>query len=300
MCIDLPNCATSFDTFVSMYADDTKFAQKIRCQQDHCNLQTSIDNLTKWSDDNRLTLNLDKCKYVCYSNKTKNVNIRQYYIKSSRIQQVESHIDLGILFDNQLTFKPHIASLLTRTKSLYGAAYRFCKEIGCMRLIQKVTSIYILPIIEYASLVWDQHRIGINSDLENVLHKMSRNALNLPYDVRNENYMDFNSRMNLINMLTTKERRIISSILFVLKIQRGELQSDLIQIINASQSHNTHHTRRPNLFEINQRILPSKSPMYIAMTNCNEFKHTFNVTDSIEVIKTKLKKYFLDQRTPSE
>lgn len=300
MCIDLPDCATSLNTFVLMYADDTKFAHTIKCQQDHIDLQTSIDNLSKWSEENHLTLNLDKCKYVCYGSKQNNANIRQYYLKSSRIEQVESHVDLGILFDSQLTFKPHISSLSTKTKSLYGAAYRFCKEIGCMGLLKKITTIYILPIVEYASMVWDQHRIGINSELENILHKMTRNALHLPYDVRSENYVDFESRMNKLQLLTTKERRILSSILFVLKLQRGELQSELIQIINSSNTQNTYRTRCPNLFEINQRTIPSKSPMYIAMSNCNEYKHTFDVSDSTDVIKNKLKKHFLLQRAPSE
>lgn len=129
MCYHLPNCTLHSDTFSLLYADDTKFAQTINSDLDYQQLQSSIDKLTVWSAKNRLQLNLGKTRYLWFSQNKDLTNLRQYYIGTDRIQQVEQHIDLGVLFDEQLTFIPHIEQLSSKTRSLYGAAYRFAKEI---------------------------------------------------------------------------------------------------------------------------------------------------------------------------
>lgn len=92
MCHDLPQCTQQSNTLSLLYADDTKFAQTINDLTDQQKLQTSIDNLTTWSRKNGLRLNLDKCKYVCFNRKKNITNMRQYYIGTSRIQQVEQYI----------------------------------------------------------------------------------------------------------------------------------------------------------------------------------------------------------------
>lgn len=190
MCHDLPQCALQSDTLSLLYADDTKFAQSIGDSQDQIKLQQSIDRLTKWSRENRLMLNLDKCKYVCFGRLKNNINERQYFIGTTSIQKIEQHVDLGVLFDDQLTSIPHIEVLTTKMRSLYGVAFRFAKEIGNMFLLKKITRTYIMPVLEYSSVIWDQHRIGYNNTLERVLHQMSRAALHLPFDVRHERYID--------------------------------------------------------------------------------------------------------------
>lgn len=164
--LDLPCDEDGNKCVLVLYADDTKFAQTIQSDSDSDKLQKSIDKLTSWSRINRLQLNLNKCKYVRYTKKPNTVNLRQYYIGTAVIEEVKQHTDLGVLFENELTFKPHIDQLTSKMRSLYGAAYRFAKEIGHMRILKKITT----PVLEYSSIVWDQHRIGCNVQLERVLH----------------------------------------------------------------------------------------------------------------------------------
>lgn len=245
MCHDLPACGEENETMSLLYADDTKFAQSIQSDNDSTKLQKSIDKLSLWSTTNRLQLNLNKCKYVRYTRKPNTINLRQYYIGANVIEEVKQHIDLGVLFDNELTFKPHIDQLTSKMRSLYGAGYRFAKEVGHMSILKKITRTYILPVLEFSSMVWDQHRIGCNEQLERVLHQMSRAVLNRPFVVRHPRYIDFEARISQLNLLTLTERRIIQSIIIIIKIQRGILKSQLVQSIQRAVPHNIHRTCRP-------------------------------------------------------
>ena len=54
---------------LAMYADDTKIWRKIICDEDQHILQADIDKLYKWSIDNLMHFNNDKCKVVRVTNK---------------------------------------------------------------------------------------------------------------------------------------------------------------------------------------------------------------------------------------
>lgn len=46
-----------------------------------------------------------------------------------QIQTVEEMRDLGVVFDSQLTFVPHIEDVIRRITAISGAMHRFVKEI---------------------------------------------------------------------------------------------------------------------------------------------------------------------------
>ena len=56
-------------TNLAMYADDTKIWREIICDEDQHILQADIDKLYKWSTDNLMHFNNDKCKVVRVTNK---------------------------------------------------------------------------------------------------------------------------------------------------------------------------------------------------------------------------------------
>lgn len=101
-----------------------------------------------------------RTKYICFNRKKGAINLHQYYIGTDRIQQVQEFKDLGIVFDEKLTFIPHIDDLTTKMRSLYGAAYRFAREINNFPSIVKIVQTYITPVLEYGSIIWNQDRKG--------------------------------------------------------------------------------------------------------------------------------------------
>lgn len=294
-CHDLPECVLNTGVTSLLYADDTKFSKIISTDEDRRLLQAAIDNLSKWAVTNGLTLNTAKTKHVSFGSKTSVTDEHSYfYLGAQRIERVNTIRDLGVIFDDKHTFIPHIDNLLSRTSSMYGAAYRFAKEIGSIRTVMRIIKIYVQPVIEYASIIWDQDRKGHNKKLERILHMASRASLCAPFDVRHQDYINFDTRMVKLHELTFQKRRIITSIVTTIKIIRGTLISPLIHIINQCRHVPVRNLRNPIPFDTYKiGLLSGKSPIAIALRNYNSYHHLFQEQDSIDVIRKKLREHFI-------
>lgn len=125
------------------------------------------------------------------------------------------------------------------------------------------------------------------------MHYATRTALGTPFRHDDENYVNFDERMNKLAMLTFGERRIIASIIFHITILRGDITSELVDIIKIGLHVPTYTSRSPNIFVFNRGNIIPKRPLHIAMTNINLYKDIFNFDDSTDVIRKKRKLIFL-------
>lgn len=120
-CHDLP--ATIKFAHILQYADDSKLLMEIGSDFDRTKLQIDINNLTEWCDQNGLRINGNETKFVRFYRRIANVAAGDqinYHVNVSIIEYTEKIIDLGILFDNKLTFKPHIASTIAKVNMIIG------------------------------------------------------------------------------------------------------------------------------------------------------------------------------------
>lgn len=177
---------------------------------------------------------------------------------------------------------------------LYALGNRFCKEIHVPSLILKIVSTYITPILEYASIVWDQNRIVSEGRIEKVLHYGTRMALQLPYRSDHPNYVAFDVRRRTCKVLTYRERRVINSIVVIIKISRGLLITQLSDRIVNCMRPPGRFTRHPNIFNLSLGTFATKSPIRIAMENTNDHRRIFEITDSLDVIRSKLTAHYRD------
>lgn len=81
----------------------------------------NIEKLSKWFKANRLTLNLNKTKYILshtkkHENEINNSNIN-LYIDGINIEKVSKYKYLGIIIDNKLTFRDHIDNICKKIKA---------------------------------------------------------------------------------------------------------------------------------------------------------------------------------------
>lgn len=132
------------------YADDFKLYGVVNNDTDRANLQKMIDLFVEWMTDMGLKINISKTFVITY-HKTNIKFESHYFIGMELIQRVNQLKDLGVTFDDRLTFKQHIANILLNIDRMSASAYRFCKEIGSMKLFIRIAKIYIIPITEYAS-----------------------------------------------------------------------------------------------------------------------------------------------------
>ena len=124
---DLPSCVSNY---AKLFADDTK----IYCQSDvpgaSDSLQKDLDNLDDWSDKWQLRFHPDKCSVLkcgkkksdCtyYMQSTQNDGTRQYV----PLSESKAEKDLGVLVDENLSFRNHIAQAVMKANRVVGIIRR--------------------------------------------------------------------------------------------------------------------------------------------------------------------------------
>ena len=106
---DLVQCCEFFCE-IYLFADDAKLFRHIVRDIDNCFVQSGVDSLKQWSDHWLLKLNISECKIVSFGRHVdKNY---EYNIKENNqltpLEYEESYKDLGVTFDEKLTFREHI------------------------------------------------------------------------------------------------------------------------------------------------------------------------------------------------
>ncbi len=161
--IKLPVKYTLFadDLAIFLRNDDLEFIEH--------QLQQTVNEIQKWADRTGLSFSLEKTKIVNFHRKRRLIRPINIKLKNIQIENSDCVKFLGVYFDSQLTWKPHIKSIISRCanglnllKKLYGTRW------GSDRTsMLKVYSSHIRPIIDYGSLVYNaasqQHLKKLNS-----------------------------------------------------------------------------------------------------------------------------------------
>ena len=154
----MPLQITSNNVKCDLFADDstlhTSNKELIQVQKD---LQQSLNDVANWCNKNLIALNPSKTKSMTITTRQRHqlgIPPLQLYINNNSIQEVTEHRLLGILIDNQLTWKSHVMKisknisknifLLSKLKNYLDIKYR--KMFFCA---------HIKPYIDYVSNVLD-------------------------------------------------------------------------------------------------------------------------------------------------
>lgn len=177
---------------------------------------------------------------------------------------------------------------------MHGAAFRFSLEVHNRRMVLSIIQTYVIPIIEYAAIVWRRNTKIQSLALEKSLRFASRCALRAPYSNQDPAYINFNDRLRILEILSMEERFRIACITFVLKCLKGEVHAEIATRIIGLHRIPTRVTRNPNLFNLIN--LPIGSPLRGILLYANVHRILFRIEDSIMTTKRNLKKQILDSR----
>lgn len=284
------------DVIILLYADDTKLLMKVRTENDTKILQKVIDDLMKWALDNGFAINQQKTYHVQYKKARAQTFDSRYYVAGEPIEKVSKISDLGVTFDEHMSFVPHIERIHTKARNMTLMANRFVREIRCPHMITKIIDTYVRPIIEYNSVIWRDARQSITKKLEESLHRGTRTALRSPYRTNAPGYLSFDARMKDLGLLTFAERRDIATVVFIVKLLREETLSILTEHIEELIHINVRNTRSPHLFDISRSTFARNTPIIQMLQLVNSIKSVITLEDSPNTIKCKLKKFYLNAR----
>jgi len=149
---DLPDIVSGI---VKIFADDTKLFSPVTTNEECYNLQSDLDNLSDWSDKWKLTFNAKKCKvlHLGSSNSDFRYSMRDPDGNYSAIEAVTNEKDLGVTFDERLSFNQHITNITNKAQRTLGLVHRSFECLDEEMFLPLYTAL-IRPTLEYGSWVW--------------------------------------------------------------------------------------------------------------------------------------------------
>ena len=161
---------------VILYADDTALLVAGKtCNEIQNYLNHDLVNVTKWLDNNKLSLNVSKTKSMIIGTNQRLAKTTPLALKidNQTIEQVQTFKYLGLWIDSNYKFKTHL------DKTKHKIAH---KVISLMRLKPYLTKKYrhlifnalISPHFDYASNIWSPTNASLLKPLERLYNKSAK------------------------------------------------------------------------------------------------------------------------------
>lgn len=133
-----------------MYADDTAiYCSDKSIEAANQAMNRNLSKLVDWTTGNRLTVNAAKTKFVVFGNQRfVNVNDIDLRIGETRLSMCDKYDYLGMKLDSNLSFKPHIQSLITNCNARLTSLCKIRKYIDA-DVATKIYKAIILSKLQY-------------------------------------------------------------------------------------------------------------------------------------------------------
>lgn len=142
-----------FSCPVLAYADDLKIFNNISNLNDVENLQTDINTMIEWCNENKISLNINKCCVVSYTNRINNI-CNSYYMDTEILARKSTVKDLGVTFSCDMKFTDHVNNVCLSASKTLGFLIRISKSFTDITVLKTLYFAYVISKLEYAILVW--------------------------------------------------------------------------------------------------------------------------------------------------
>ena len=168
---DLPSASDMFS--ILMYADDTTLFCNFdnNCNEDVINAE--LNSVYSWLCSNRLSLNVEKTKYVSFHTAQKTVIYPDLKINNIIIDRVAQFNFLGLIISSDLKWHKHIDHISLKISKVIGIMYRI-KSILQANILLTMYNALIMPHFNYCLLAW-----GSNIKAGHKLHLLQKKALRI-------------------------------------------------------------------------------------------------------------------------
>ena len=159
------------------YVDDCTIYEIIS-KPSTSSLQTSIDNISEWTKNNNMKLNVQKTKELRISFSKFPLTLQNLSSADTELDAVQQFKLLGVTVSSNLTWNAHINVICAKaSKRLY--ALRILKRSGAPpKDIVTVYCSFIRPVLEYACQVW---HFSLPQYLSDQIESVQRRALRIAF-----------------------------------------------------------------------------------------------------------------------
>jgi len=154
-----------------MLADDINLrmsASNVRTLQRK--VKDEIQNISCWIRANKLSINYNETSYIILNRLKGDTAIFSISINSQQICEKNDIRYLGIILDNKVNWKPHIAKLTTQSSKSCGILSKL-RHCTTQPVLKAVYNALIHPYLKYAVLNWGRASKTTIQPLENLQNK---------------------------------------------------------------------------------------------------------------------------------
>ena len=202
--------------FISSFADDTRAAKGITTLEDVEALQTDLQAIFKWSQDNNMELNYPKFECLRYG---KNSDIKEstYYNTPSGdpIKVVEHAKDLGVVMSSNGTFRQHVSSVISTSNQLCGWVLRTFRTRQKLPMLMLWKSL-IRSKLEYCCQLWCPTQTGDIQGLEQVQRSFIRKITGVQH-------LSYWQQLQELSMYSLERRRERYISIYIWRIMEGQV-----------------------------------------------------------------------------
>lgn len=276
-----------------MYADDVKIFLPIKSLNDCHRLQSTINTFSEWCSDNKLDLNISKCKVISFTRKKVPIKF-DYTIFNQVLSRCNVVKDLGVYLDDGLTMNHHVNYVTTKARKALGFIKRFSKEFNEVHILKTLYFAYVRPILEYCSIIWSPH-FKIHTDrLEAIQRNFSKFALRTLHWNNPGNIPSYEIRLKLLETETLSHRRKSAEIMFINDLLSNRINcSTLLEEIHINASNYCLRNRIFAQTSSHRTCYGYNNPFIRAQRSFNEFYVNFDFTNSRQFVKKKLRNHGL-------
>ena len=229
---DLPEVVDK-DTFIYLFADDTKAFRQIRSTEDKLQLQKDIEEMVKWSNIWLLEFHPLKCVMMhlgkvdetttvpehgaVNENQINSTNEFQYTMEGHPLDYSKCEKDLGVFIDNKLDFQKHIDYSINKANRVMAVARRTFDYMD-KEIFLNIYKGMVRPHVEYASSVWAPHLVKHINALEKVQIRATRQVPGLS--------TNYEKRLKTLKLPTLAYRRLRGDMIQAYKILHPEVGYD--------------------------------------------------------------------------
>lgn len=216
---------------IRLYADDCVIYSVINSINDQLQLNRELHQLFQWCNTWQMSVNLKKSVVMSIANKT-HIHSFDYTIDGTILSRVEHYKYLGLHIRSDLRWNDHITEITNKGMSKLHYLKRSLRHSSCdTKLIAFKT--LVLPILEYANIVWDPFTQSNINKLERVQNKAVRFIFNR-YD-----RVSVSGLVAKANLKHTSARNKIARLRFMFKIVKGHLNGSISNYVHFSTGYDT-------------------------------------------------------------
>lgn len=204
------------------YADDLKIYSSLTDKNNAKLLQENLNIVSKWCDNNGLKLNISKCFTVTYTRRT-SPTFNVYKINDIPLKSLKTITDLGVLFDSELTFTPHIDAICTSAASALGFVIRTCREFTDISLMKMLYFTFVVSKLEYASVVWHPMYVTHSQNIERIQRRFLKYLsfrMTGNYPIRGANLEHLMTELSVVPLASRREQH---SVTFLYKLINNKI-----------------------------------------------------------------------------